>query len=121
MTDEDLRRISAPWNSHDWAGAVESVDGTETSPTVAVEDVAIVLAYGSTPKDWDGEEAMVLQLMDGRFVSWESTWGPTGSGFCCDAYGGDAVVWFSADAKAATSRMSEKALDLIRDQIKEYL
>ena len=108
----------SPWNMHDWKGQYVSIDGAAAGP-VALDDVQLVIAYGDTGQDWDGESAAVVLLKDGRFCSWESDWGPTGSGFCCDAYGGTADVWFSSSLKAATSLMSERALELIRDQLAE--
>lgn len=116
-TIEDIGH-DAPWNSYGWEGTVESIDGTPITLTISKYDVADVIAHGETSPGWDGESATVILLKDGRFASWESWWDATGSGFCCDAYGGNAVVWFSSSVTAATSRMSEKALELIRDQIK---
>lgn len=86
----------APWNAYTWDESVCSIDGADTTlPTK--DDVAEVLYHGSSGPDWDGVEAAVVRLNDGRLAAWESTWGPTGSGFSEDAYGGDAEVWFAPD------------------------
>jgi hypothetical protein len=75
-------------------GGLHSFDGAAAT-TFTESDVAEVLYHGHSGEDWDGTEAAVIRLNDGRIVAWESVWGPTGSGFCEDAYGGDAEVWFA--------------------------
>jgi hypothetical protein len=61
------------------------------------EDVAEILIDMEYGDRWDGVTAAVVKLKDGRYMAWESFYGPTGSGFSNDAYGGDAVVHFSDD------------------------
>ena len=87
----------APWDAClSWGGVVHSLDGTDTTVPKSADAVAEVLYYGEHGiDDWDGSEAAVVRLHDGRLMAWETWWGPTGSGFCADAYGGDAEVWFA--------------------------
>ena len=101
-TTSELR--DPPWShcANAWDGGYHSIDGTEVGP-FAESDVARVLYLGNEgADDWDGLEACVDELSDGRMVAWETWWGPTGSGFCEDAYGGDAEVWFSRSENLAT-------------------
>lgn len=110
----------APWNTSSWEGKMESVDGTPTSK-IDKEDVQWVFANGNTSKDdWDGQTATIVLLNDGRFAGWESWWGPTGTGFIYDAYGGNAVVWFGRTLGAIASQFSEQSLELIRDQLEAH-
>jgi hypothetical protein len=81
--------------SDSWHGEYKSLDGVEAGPITA-SDVAEILYHGSTPQDWDGCEAVVMRLRDGRLVAYETSWGPTGNGFSEDAYGGDANLYFAS-------------------------
>lgn len=56
-----------------------------------------VFVARETAGDWSGEVAGIGICSDGRWVAWETTWDPTGDGFTCDAYGGDAAVVFGPD------------------------
>jgi hypothetical protein len=98
-----------------WHGFFVSVDGTEAG-TIAEDEVAEVLYQGSSGDTWDGYEAAVIRLKDGRLVAWETWYGPTGSGFSEDAYGGDADVYFGRDLstliKAALSDESRRLLGI---------
>lgn len=89
-----------PWGKSpggSWTeGDFVSVDGAETGP-VAEEDMDELLYFGTTGADWDGKEAAVMRLKDGRFVAYETWWGPTGDGFSEDAYGGDSNLYFGRD------------------------
>lgn len=92
----ELPRVNPFGNLSSWHGSVETADGTNTS-IFTENDLDKVLASGETsPNDWDGECAAIVRLKDGRYVSWETSWGPTGDGFCEDAYGGDATLHFSS-------------------------
>lgn len=102
----------APWNRHDWSGKHISIDGAPADD-FEEDDVCEVVAYGTTPGDWDGDTAGVVRLERGTFVAWEADWGPTGNGFCCDAYGGTADIWHATTLEAAISLMSERGLELI--------
>jgi len=82
-----------------WSGDYISVDGTtETGPIIA-ENVEEVLYHGVQGDEWDGKEAVVFKMKDGRFVAYETFYGPTGNGFNEDAYGGDADLFFSTNLK----------------------
>lgn len=119
--------VDPPWDARE--GKYESADGTIAGP-FKESDVAWIIAFGSCmSQDWrarmraqgrrefagyDGDECGIAQLHDGRFVAWETWWGPTGSGFCCDAYGGDAIVMFGATLKAVIPHISEKARETLQ-------
>jgi hypothetical protein len=109
----DLQDVEhAPWRRGDWTGELVSIDGCEAHDFTK-DDVARLVAYGDTGHGWDGDAAGIAELKDGRFVSWETWWGPTGSGFYCDAYGGDTDVGFAKTAHAARAWLSEKARELL--------
>lgn len=103
----------APWSRHDWRGEFISVDGASTADFARC-DVASVVAYGDSGPGWDGESAGIVRLNDGRVIAWESDWGPTGSGFCCDAYGGDANIICAMTVGAALPHISEKRRELMK-------
>lgn len=44
----------------------------------------------------------------------QTWWGPTGSGFCDDAYGGDTDIWFAHDADTLLLRITESARELLQ-------
>ena len=72
-----------------------SLDGASTRD-FDLRDVERVIGYGDTGREsWHGECSGIARLRDGRFVSWESYWGATGSGFYDDSRGGNADIWFS--------------------------
>lgn len=102
----------APWSRYDWHGEFISADGTPVDDFKR-DDVEALLAYGETPADWDGESDGVARLKDGRIIAWESSYGPTGSGFWCDAYGGDANIIVAGTVEAAVKHISEKARELL--------
>lgn len=79
-----------------WHGQLVSHDKTPTAPFTEA-DVEEVIGYGDDGDEWDGTVAAVLKLKDGRFVSWETFFGPTGHGFSEDAYGGNADLHFARD------------------------
>lgn len=110
----DLR--DAPWNAFGWTEAWLSADGTEAGP-FGEEDVAEVIAAADTGDGWDGYSWALLRLNDGRFAAWESSWGPTGSGFSLDAYGGDAEVWIGSTVDAVLARIGEEGRAALRAQI----
>lgn len=105
MTDID-QIDPAPWSRHDWSGEFISVDGCNASDFTR-EDVDEVLAWCSGGDRWDGETCGLVRLNDGRFAAWEASYGPTGDGFNCDAYGGDADIVFGRTAAAALSGVGE--------------
>ncbi len=99
---DDLTQGVNPFNRVDWSGRLVSVDGAPTDDFTE-EDVAEVVASGSSGDDWDGTVAAVLRLKDGRFVAYETFWGPTGDGFSADAYGGDADIHFAQTLDAVVA------------------
>lgn len=110
----DLASISeAPWQRHSWHGKLVSLDGC-TEHDFAIDDVEAVLGYGDTGKGWDGEAAGIARLKDGSYIAWESTWGPTGSGFSEDEYGGDADIAFATTPGRALEYLSEQSRELLR-------
>lgn len=101
MTEDELHALTRgvnPFNRSDWSGHYVSLDGTDASD-FSEDDVAEIIASGCHPdgSDWDGNVAAVLLLRDGRYVSYETFWGPTGDGFSYDAYGGNADIHFASD------------------------
>ncbi len=83
-------------DAESWSGRLISLDETSAEDFGEV-DVAEVVAAGEDGDVYDGTTAAVLRLHDGRFVSFETFYGPTGNGFAEDAYGGDADLKFAAD------------------------
>lgn len=102
----------APWNRGKWTGSLISIDGCP-SHDFSRDDVDHVIAWGETPDGWDGESAGIALLKDGRFIAWESSWGPTGTGFNEDAYGGTADIAFASTQEAALSHISESRRELL--------
>jgi hypothetical protein len=102
----------APWSRHDWTGELVSADGCPTDDFTK-NDVARIVAWATTPGDWDGDTAGLIVLGDGRYVAWEAGWGPTGDGFSCDAYGGTADLVFAHTAEAAVARLTERGRELL--------
>lgn len=102
-----------PWTRHEWSGGLVSIDGCDAHDFTR-DDVDRVIAYGDTGKGWDGRSAGIALLKDGRFIAWESTWDATGSGFCCDAYGGDADIGFARTLESATKYISEQGRELLQ-------
>jgi hypothetical protein len=96
-TTKDLRLM--PWRQTPggcWSqGNFVSLDGAAVG-SVAEEDVAEVLYFWSDGDTWDGDEIAVMRLADGRYVAYETWYGPTGDGFSEDAYGGDANLYFAS-------------------------
>ncbi len=101
-----------PWDRHDWTGDFVSVDGTDAGD-FGRADVSEVIAWGDTGDRWDGNTAGIIQLEDGRFVAWEASYGPTGNGFCRDAYGGTSDLLFGATVEAVRDRLSIAARELL--------
>ena len=83
-------------DEHSWHGRHESLDGAPAGP-ISEDDVAggIALYYGDEGNVWDGQVACIFMLNDGRYVAFETFYGPTGNGFSEDAYGGDANIAFA--------------------------
>lgn len=60
----------------------------------------VIWSYDSG-QGWDGDCAAIVKMKDGRYVTWESWWGPTGDGFNEDAYGGDSDIHLTKNLKKA--------------------
>lgn len=101
-----------------WAGETVSADGASQAHFHRSR-VIEVIAYRDTGSDWDGTAIGIVRVNDGRYVGWESVWGPTGSGFYCDAYGGDAVVIFAMSLEALLKHFTDKGRDLYRLAMEE--
>jgi hypothetical protein len=84
-----------------WHGQLLTFDGTNTADFTEDDVDEIIAAAANGVHEWDGECAAIFTLKDGRFVSYESAWGPTGSGFSEDAYGGEANIYFASSKENA--------------------
>jgi hypothetical protein len=99
---EELTRVNpfglgTPSEDGGWHGHVFTHGGVFGEIPTTLDQLAEIVAQDeSDPDDWEGTVVAVVKLKDGRFMSWESFWGPTGDGFHEDAYGGDADVHFAA-------------------------
>lgn len=112
MTIDDIS--PAPWDRYGWTGELVSADGCPTTDFTR-DDVERVIWWATTEEtDWDGNTAGVVLLKDGRYAAWEADWGPTGNGFCCDAYGGTADIVFAHTQAAAEAHLSDDAKSLTR-------
>lgn len=96
---DDLHYVN-PFNRYTWHGRFVPIEGADASDFTEA-DVAEVVAHGATTDEWDGTAAAVLLLNDGRFVTYEAFYGPTGNGFSEDAYGGNADIYFAPTLDAA--------------------
>ena len=104
-----------PWARGTWHGHWVSIDGCDaTGFEPGADNELLVVAYGDSGSGWDGNAAGIVLLKDGRYCAWESKWGPTGSGFYDDAYGGDADVGFATSLRAAERYISERAREYLR-------
>lgn len=110
----------APWSRGQWHGSWLSADDAPAGEFLE-SDVEVVIAYHQSPDDWDGTYGAIIRLHDGRWVSWEGSWGPTGSGFSEDAYGGDTDVWFANSLLGAIANLSEKTMEDLWEQVAETL
>lgn len=79
-----------------WEGKYISLDDAPAGQ-IEVSDVEKVLYYGDTGEGWEGSSSCIMVLKSGIYVGFESSWGPTGDGFCADAYGGDTDIYFARD------------------------
>lgn len=91
---EDLG--DTPFHMHEWGGSYVSLDECEAGP-ITEEDVESVVHLYEEGSGYDGKEFVVLRLWDGRYVGYETWYGATGTGFRCDAYGGNVDVFFAND------------------------
>ena len=65
----------------------------------------------------------MFRLNDGRWVAYESMWGPTGSGFSEDAYGGHVDIYFAKDKETAArfglSKVARENMDIVLEEENE--
>lgn len=101
-----------PWGDFATIGTVHSLDGSRVRNFSAL-DVERVLAYGDSGAGWDGSVAGLALLRWGQYLAWESWWGPTGSGFHSDAYGGDQEVMVALDPVVALRAIPENKRELL--------
>lgn len=85
-----------PFSRYGWCGQCISLDDAPND-IPEDDDIIEVIGQGDTGEGWDGNSAGIVLLKDGRYVGWSTWWGPTGSGFCDDAYGGDEDFYVSYD------------------------
>ena len=104
----------APWDRFNWSGSLISVDGTDASDFTRGDVAALVAVGVAGSADYWGDTAAIIRLNDGRFVSWTCSEDVTGSGFECDAYGGDADIYFSATAEVAARALGERAAECLK-------
>lgn len=110
----DIDSISdAPWSRYEWSGKFISADEAPVDD-FSRDDVDAVLAFGTTGDTWDGDTAGVARLKDGRIIAWESSYGPTGSGFSHDTYGGDADIIVARTVEAAVGHLSKQRRELLQ-------
>jgi hypothetical protein len=95
---EDMR--FSPFSRLSWHGKLFTTDGADTTDFTK-EDVDDVLWYYDDGDRWEGMAAGLVKLKDGRIISWETSYGPTGDGFNEDAYGGDADILCSKTVNTA--------------------
>ena len=117
MRGKEKMPSTNPWRRGDWSGERLTNDGTSTEDFWVKNDYwsddsyagaeALLYVYESGDR-WDGDVAGIVLLTDGRYVSWECFYGPTGDGFCRDAYGGEAEIYFSSTLETALRTISEK-------------
>ena len=84
-----------PFSRYDWSGEVVSLDETDADP-VPEDSLYKLLVAGETPERWDGEVSGIALINDGRWIAWSTFYGPTGHGFCNDAYGGNATIFVAS-------------------------
>ncbi len=110
LTTKDIS--DPPWERCNWSGELLGLDSCPNDDFTE-DDVSEVLAWKSTDDEWDGLSAGLVRLKDERYAAWESFYGPTGSGFCYDAYGGDADIVLARSPEAAVAALSQQAQELL--------
>jgi hypothetical protein len=86
----------SPFSRGEWTGEARTVGDVASDHEWTEDDIDEVIGYDEDDDKWDGTCAGVVKLKDGRYVAWESWWGPTGDGFSMDAYGGNSDFTIAA-------------------------
>ena len=97
-----------PWDRYEWTGEWVSLNGCPAGE-IFERDVAHYLIDAQEGDRWDGCGVCIVRLHDERYAAWECFYGPTGSGFCRDAYGGNADVWFAHDPREFYGYFTDEA------------
>ncbi len=99
-----------------WHGKLYSLDGTSLADFKRDDLDKVIYSYSTPTDNWDGVCASVCKLKDGRFIAWETSWGPTGNGFSEDAYGDIYVSSTLEDAflKGISTEIRHKILESVR-------
>jgi hypothetical protein len=106
-----------PWMRGQWNGQFVSVDGTSTADFTYDDVSDVIICCEEEYSGYDGTSFGIVKLTDGRYISWETTWGPTGNGFSADAYSGDADIYCSMSMKAMFFYLSESARAKIAEEL----
>jgi len=121
MTTYDLPGTHPFHDRACWHGSIMSVDNTSTDEFTR-NDLKEVVWQQEDDDRWEGEVACICHLKDGRYVVWETSFGPTGDGFSEDAYGGDANIIMCGSLESAQrlglspENRKQCLLDLERNQ-----
>jgi len=103
QTKYELPSVNPFWYFHpengNWHGSFMSDEDLPT--TLEEKEIEEVLWSFDSGPDWEGDCAAIVKMNDGRYITWESWWGPTGDGFHEDAYGGDSDIHITKDLKKA--------------------
>ena len=105
-----------PWVRFQWGGSLIGVGGCDASD-FGRDDVDHVVAFISGAWADVGDIAAIVRLKDGRFAAWTTWEDVTGTGFCNDAYGGDADIYFASTVEAALSTFGEVARESLRGEM----
>lgn len=106
-----------PWHAYSWSGRVYLASEPLNRIGVALpepSEVQRIVAAASSGDEWDGVVAAVVRLKDGRYLAYETFYGPTGSGFYEDAYGGDADVWIGTLAQVRRMGLTNEGRRMLR-------
>ena len=111
--------MDSPFGWPDGHDGTTVYHGDDRTPVDFSEEPVLVVA------EWDSGSGFcysdccaLVALSDGRFAAWESWEDVTGSGFCEDAYGGDAEVHIGPRdevVRFGLSRESRERLGLLLD------
>lgn len=106
-----------PWMRGQWDGQFVSVDGASTADFMYDDVSDVIICCEEEYDGYEGTSFGIVKLTDGRYIGWETTWGPTGNGFSADAYGGHADIYCSMSMKAMFFYLSESARAKIAEEL----